>query len=162
LRATPRAFFFDELMAAFGPHAFPRLRADPAGALDRIASALDRCHRLLVKPHWARIRVVMEADLAYRGALLVERGIAGVLPGLHEDVTWCGGEVLVRRGCTAEESGSDLLLSPSVFVWPRTLVDRASAVATIRYPARGAGRLWEAPTPIPGGTAAVLGRTKAA
>lgn len=163
VRSTPPEFFLDELAAAFGARAFPRLRSHPVDALNRIADVLHRCHRLLIEPYWGRIKAVMDADLAHRASTITDSGIEGVFPTLHEDFSWHRGELLVRRDCAVEMGGHDLVLSPSVFVWHRTLVDTAPTVATaIRYPARGVGALWETHGRLPKGTAAVLGRTKAA
>lgn len=163
VRTTSPEFFRDELTAAFGPRSFPRLRADPVTALDRIAGALERYHGLFIEPRWERIKTIMDADLAYRGSVLLGGGFAGMVPALHQDLSWRDGELIVRRGCGTELRGHDLVLSPSVFAWPRTLVDTAPATATaIRYPARGAGRLRETSGCHPAGVSAVLGRTKAA
>ncbi|GAA4627945.1 DUF5937 family protein [Actinoallomurus vinaceus] len=163
VRSTAPDFFLDELTAAFGARSFPRLRADPVDALNRIAGALERCHRLFIEPRWERIRAIMEADLAHRGAILTGSGVEGVVSALHRDLSWRDGELIVRRECSLELGGHDLVLSPSVFLWARTLVDTAPIDATtIHYPARGAGRLWETPGPLPKGVSAVLGRTKAA
>ncbi|CAM5300287.1 transcriptional regulator [Streptomyces avidinii] len=169
LRATPPAVFAAECATAMGERAAARVPPPPE-ALPRIADALRRCHDLLLAPHWGRMRAVLDADVGRRALVLVDGGVEGLFAGLHQDVAWREGELLVhgrRRTdaspCTVEASGHGLVLLPSVFSWPDVLVDQSPVTAaSIRYPATGVGLLWERPAPTPGGLDAVIGPTRAA
>ncbi|NUW37926.1 helix-turn-helix transcriptional regulator [Nonomuraea sp. SMC257] len=159
LRATPAAYVEAELAAA-------RVALPGDGLCGRLADALARCHDRLVAPQWDRMRAVLDADIAEQGVRLTNGGIAGLLGVLHDDVAWRDGELLVRGPCPADTMtlhGHGLVLSPTVFGWPRVIVDRSPLGAgCVRYPARGVGHLWEASSSLPEGLAAVLGRTRTA
>ncbi|WP_433243842.1 DUF5937 family protein [Streptosporangium sp. CA-135522] len=189
VRAAPHDFFLSELAEAareqtlpeprghrgLGESGEPRellriqeLRTDPAAALDRLATTLERCHAKLVEPHWGRMRAILEADIEHRARVLAGHGVEGLFAALHEDITWREGDLLVsgRRGpgsFTVHVGGHGLVLFPTIFGWPYINIDLAPLGAgSLRYPARGLGTLWETPGPVPEGLAAVLGRTKAA
>ncbi|MEV7440046.1 DUF5937 family protein [Streptomyces sp. NPDC091204] len=169
LRATPHAVYATECATALGARSAARL-PDPSCALSRITGALRRCHDRLIAPHWGRMRAVLDADVSKRALVLIDGGVEGLFAGLHGDIAWREGELLVhgrRRPeaspCTVEACGHGLVLLPSVFGWPDVLVDQSPVTAaTIRYPAHGVGLLWEQPPPTPGGLEAVMGPTRAA
>lgn len=146
--------------------------ADPSGALARVAAALRVCHDRVIAPYWPRMRALLDADITYRVRQLGDAGIAGLLGRLHPDVQWSSseGEVTVRSGpgaggqVTFGVDGHGLVLCPSIFTWPHVLTAArpTGGPAGLRYPARGAGTLWERPAPPPhDGITALLGRTRA-
>lgn len=159
LRATPLAFVESELAA---------IAVDlPAEAvLARLADELADCHEALIAPHWERMRAVLDADIAEQAVRLAEGGIQGMFSRLHEHVAWSEGELVMshcQSGDTLTLAGRGLVLTPSVFAWPRVLVDRAPRDAgSIIYPAMGAGQLWAPAREPTDALASVLGRTRAA
>ncbi|MGV9990185.1 DUF5937 family protein [Streptomyces sp. NPDC003374] len=167
LRATEETFFRREYGAVTGVPAEDA--PAPESVLPRLAGALHRCHELLVAPHWGRMRAVLEADVARRALTLVDGGVQALFAGLHEDIAWDGGQLVVngrrtpRAAHTVDTRGHGLVLLPGVFNWPDVGVDKSPvAAASIRYPALGVGLLWERPATAPAGLAAVLGRTRTA
>jgi hypothetical protein len=132
-----------------------------------VVAALRGCHRLLIEPYWPRIRRLLEADIAYRAGILADQGIAAVFAGLHREVSWTGGELVLypRRAQPVPVTlgGAGLVLSPSAFGWPRIwAATRPTAAGIVRYPARGLAALWESREPAPAALAALLGGTRAA
>jgi hypothetical protein len=165
--------FDRSLEAIFGdPRWLAPVRADLPAGLARAVDALRACHDALVAPHWTRMRAVLDADITYRLRHLSDGGIADLLDRLHPDVHWSpDGEVTVRydRGpgvpvpVTVRVNGQGLVLCPSIFTWPHVLTAARSTgtAAALRYPARGAGALWERSAPPRDGLDALLGRTRA-
>jgi hypothetical protein len=147
------------------------VREDLAMALARVATALRACHDAVIAPHWPRMRALMEADVGYRLRRLGDAGIGNLIDRLHPDLRWSPhGEVTVwpAKGARAEATiavdGRGLVLCPSVFTCPhvRTAVPPTGAAAVLRYPARGAGTLWEERDTAPrDGLVALLGPTRA-
>ncbi|MFJ8043530.1 DUF5937 family protein [Kitasatospora sp. NPDC096147] len=169
LRATEPQFVAAECTAAVGARA-GRLPV-PTELTAILADVLERCHERLIAPQWARMLAVLEADMGRRALVLVERGVEGLFTELHHDVVWREGELRLHgdratrsgAGCTVEVDGHGVVLMPTVFGWPEVLVDCAPrTAAAIRYPATGVAPLWERPRTDYHGTAAVLGRTRAA
>ncbi|MFH8768358.1 DUF5937 family protein [Streptomyces sp. NPDC017958] len=167
LRATEEVFFRREYAAVLG---IPQEAApEPEAVLPRLAAALHRCHELVVAPHWARMRAVLEADIGRRALTLVDGGVQALFAELHRDIAWDGGQLVVhgRRTphsvWTVDTGGHGLVLLPSVFNWPHVGVDKSPlTAASIRYPAVGVGLLWEPPPPTLAGLVPVLGRTRTA
>lgn len=148
----------------------PDLEAELAGVPARVADVVRACHEVLVAPFWARITAVLEADIAFRASVLADRGVEAVFGDLHPEVSWSGGELVLYADRRADQphrvdlSEDGLVLSPSVFCWPRAwaAVDPVGP-GVVRYPARGIGTLWEDPAPVVGDElAALIGRTRAA
>jgi DNA-binding transcriptional ArsR family regulator len=142
--------------------------ADPTTVLTRLAEVIDQVYRELIEPHWPRMRVILEADIEHRARILAASGVETVISGLHPDVAWDDGDVLVwpNDSDLSEEvttAGAGLILAPTVFGWPRcTSTARPTGAAPVRYPARGIGTLWErrAQRPV-AALAELLGSTRA-
>ncbi|MFE5830555.1 DUF5937 family protein [Streptomyces sp. NPDC056488] len=141
------------------------LHDDPEVVLPKVADEIETYWELALAPYWARIQKVLEADVFHRARQVAEHGSARVLGELHETVRWDDGTLrLVRRHCalSRDQTGSGLLLVPSVFVWPRVLTRSVHPdPPQLAYPARGFGALWEPRTTAStDAVAAVLGRSR--
>jgi DNA-binding transcriptional ArsR family regulator len=152
--ATPAEPVRASLRRVFGDHPWPdsatELFERPAESLAEIAAELADCHDRLVRPHWERIRPVLEADIAYRAGLLAGGGARSLFSDLHPDLRWSGGTLTL----TDTEGGPSrfrvmlgpdgVVLMPSVFNWPQVSVSKAtSSQTTLLYPARGTATVWE-------------------
>ncbi|SEF23594.1 Helix-turn-helix domain-containing protein [Amycolatopsis pretoriensis] len=139
------------------------LPARPAAGLKAIAGELREAHERLIAPHWPRIRAVLDADVAHRARALATGGAAKLFDGLHPDLRWRDGELLLTGDRPVNRGPGGLVLIPVVLGPPHVMVKRnTSTQTTVRYPARGRGALWTAGTrPPPGGTVRLLGRARA-
>ncbi|WP_432086037.1 DUF5937 family protein [Streptomyces sp. bgisy095] len=138
---------------------------DPEAVLPKVADEIETYWELALAPYWARIQKVLEADVFHRARQVAEHGSARVLGELHETVRWDDGTLrLVRRHCalSRDQTGSGLLLVPSVFAWPRVLTRSVHPdPPQLAYPARGFGAVWEPRTTAStDAVAAVLGRSR--
>jgi Helix-turn-helix domain/Family of unknown function (DUF5937) len=145
-----------------------RLGEHPREGLRTAADALVACYEALIAPHWTRMQRVLEADIAYRAGLLAQYGIEKLFAGLHDEVAFSDGDLLVHPQRPPYDkkpvqlNGNGLILCPSVFCWPHvTAAVRPVAAGTLRYPARGVATLWERPEPASDALAALVGRTRA-
>ncbi|GAA4254204.1 DUF5937 family protein [Dactylosporangium darangshiense] len=139
----------------------PRLAAgaDP----ERIADRLREYFAAVIEPDWPRIRALLEAEVFARARRLAADGVGGLLNDLHAQVTFADGTLSVlQRWCTSPDvpDGGDLVLIPSVFVWPSVLTVFGPA-AQLAYPPRGVGALWESPPAAPEALGALVGRARA-
>jgi DNA-binding transcriptional ArsR family regulator len=144
----------------------PDLRADPATTLTRIVTELDRYWQAAVRPHWPRIRALLDTDLAYRMDELAAGGIAQLFRTLHPRVAFDRDTITVAKPtCELPDiRGRGLLLVPCLFAWPDVLVLVAEPHApTVTYSPRGAGRVWQtAPATHQSPLADLLGTSRAA
>jgi DNA-binding transcriptional ArsR family regulator len=149
-----RVRLLDELIAA------------PEPGLVRIVAALDRWWRVAILPHWPRMRALLHDDVTYRLGELADGGIQQVFRTLHPLIRFSGDTVRITKYYSgrAQLRQRGLLLTPCVFAWPDVLVGTADPhAATLTYPPRGLGRLWQAPAgAVAEPLAAVLGRSRAA
>ncbi|MER6504588.1 DUF5937 family protein [Streptomyces sp. NPDC001455] len=142
------------------------LLADPAQALRVLADLLERAWRVLVEPHWPRLRALLEADIAYHSRRLAAVGFERLLGELSPQLSWSE-STLTIVGIQGRHSrvlgGQGLVLIPSVFSWP----DAVSGFEppwqpAIFYPARGIGGLWtRSADRTPQALARLLGRGRA-
>ncbi|GAA1097545.1 DUF5937 family protein [Kitasatospora arboriphila] len=142
------------------------LYARPEARLAGVAEEVRLYWELALAPYWARIRAVLDADVAHRARQVAERGAAHLLGGLHASVRWDEDTLrLLRRpsALSRPTAGHGLLLIPSVFTGPVPFTRVTPPdPPQLAYPARGIGSLWEAPSGDGGeALAAVLGRTRA-
>jgi len=166
VRRTPAARAREHVASLTGP-AVRAFEADPRAALPAVAESLRLVHKRIVEPHWNRMVRVLEADIARRAAILAEGGMESLFTGLHDEVLWADGELVVHPHRTpdivVDLGGHGVALCPSVFCWPSVAVStRPVATGTLRYPARGVATLWEATEPAPDGLAGLIGRSRAA
>ena len=157
-----RRVFGDDL-----PPAAQELAEAPAERLAAIAAELHEAHDYLVRPHWPRIRALLETDIAHRATQLASGGAVRLFEDLHSDLVWSDGRLTVltdQRGGTAAVARGGLVLLPVALGADRVIVKRNTTTrTTLRYPCRGIGRLAESldRSPVPRDTARLLGRSKA-
>jgi DNA-binding transcriptional ArsR family regulator len=153
LRSTPLDVLRTEIARAAEPHDNPgasRLlaayTANPLALREAIADAVERYWKCAIAPDWPRIEALLEGEVLWRARTLALHGAGEVLRTLHPTVSNTSDAVHIastQEGeCRVDQDG--LLLVPSVFSWPDvfTVHDEAWR-ASIYYPARGAGTLWE-------------------
>jgi hypothetical protein len=155
LAATPEEPVRASLNRVFAGNPWPAAATElfqrPAPTLHQIAAELAECHDRLIAPHWERIRAVLDADIAYRSALLASGGARFLFGDMHPDVHWAPDTLTVADADTGQfplrvQPGPDgLVLLPCVLGWPDVSVRRATSTqTTISYPARGAATVWNA------------------
>jgi DNA-binding transcriptional ArsR family regulator len=169
VRAAAPSAVRSSLQRVFGDRPWPdsatELFERPAQSLAEIAAELAECHDRLVRPHWERIRSVLDADIGYRSALLAEGGARSLFGDLHPDLRWSKGTLTINDTIEGPPVfrvmlGPDgVVLMPSVFNWPLISYSKATSTQTaLLYPARGAATVWEdgvlacgvAPEPVEG------------
>lgn len=142
--------------------AHPELSGDPAQARDLLAGMLQRAWSALVEPWWPRLRDVLDADITFRARQLANAGIAATLGDLDPKISWRDGVLWFAISALEdlELSATELVLIPSVFVWPGAAADFDPPA--VIYPARGIGHLWQPPARSGSDLARLIGRTRAA
>lgn len=139
----------------------------PAALRDRhrVLDALETYWHAALARHWDRMRTVLEADIAHRGREMAQRGLAGMLSGISERITFAGPVVQVRIAGVerrVEARGQGLTLVPSVFARRTAVPVDPGAPPLLIYAARGLGTLWEVGRARgPAALAGVLGRVRA-
>lgn len=174
VRSTPVSIVRAELAQAMAQRGgqpvtdeLRELAHDPRQARHRLADTLEACWHRLVEPHWPRIRAMLDADVVHHAKVLADAGLDRLFPSLSTSVSWtqqvlrvdAGGPVMRR----VELRGTGIILQPSAFCWPLTLVIADTAeIPTVAYPARGIAELWQ-PVETEAGKAlrSLLGRTRA-
>ena len=147
MRASLRRVFGDQARGRTARRTFER----PQESLAEIAAELAECHERLVRPHWERIRPVLEADIAYRAGLLADGGARSLFSDLHPDLRWSQGTLMINDTDEGPPGGRVMLgpdgvvLMPSVFNWPRVSCSKAtSSQTTLLTRHAGAATVWEA------------------
>jgi DNA-binding transcriptional ArsR family regulator len=137
-----------------------------AGAV--LAEALWDYWDAAIQPYWPRMCAVLEDDLSYRMAGLVDDGTYSVLRDLHPEISVDGNRMCIDKphSCPVQQA-SEMILTPAVFAWPDLILeDGGDGRFGLAYPARGVARVWQADDgpaaqesePL----ATLLGRTRAA
>lgn len=140
------------------------LLADPAAARDLLADRVQAAWDDLVARFWPRIRVLVDADVAYRSRQLAAHGLGSMLDGIHPKIHYGDGAVRIDDGSDLEVvlGGRGVVLMPSAYIWPTVaVVTDEPWQPTIAYPARGIAGLWRHADPPPGTLARLLGRSRA-
>ncbi|MEU0134360.1 DUF5937 family protein [Streptomyces sp. NPDC006296] len=143
-----------------------RMLADPARAVQELADLLEQAWRVMVEPHWPRLRALLEADVAYHSRRQAEIGFEGLLGEISPQLRWSGSTLTVvgtRGDHSRVLGGQGLVLMPSVFVWPEVVGGHEPPwQPAVIYPARGIGGLWTEPAGrTPDSLARLLGRARA-
>jgi DNA-binding transcriptional ArsR family regulator len=163
VRATPPEKVAAELEACFGPdRSVPLRHGDPGVVRDLLADMLLRAWSALIEPWWPRLRDVLDSDITYRARRLADAGVAAVLSELDPKVCWQDSAVRfsILSSQEIDVSGADLVLIPSVFVWPGVAV--SFDPPAVIYPARGIHGLWQQGSRSSEDLARLIGRTRAA
>jgi DNA-binding transcriptional ArsR family regulator len=161
VRTSLKRVFSDDL-----PPSAAELAAHPAAGLRAIAAELRAAHDRLIAPHWARIRAVLDADIAYRARQLAAGGAQRLFADLHPDLHWHDGRLTLERwrsDRTVNLGPGGLVLLPVVLGSGYVLIKgNTTTQTTVRYPARGVGALWTVGTrPASGSAVRLLGRARA-
>ena len=168
VRATPPERVRQELGWTFEgrePPAVARpLLDDPAAALPALADLMAEYWERAIAPWWDAIRAVLEADIRQRSRHLAGGGALELFAGLHPDVRWHDGALIVDRPHEAEVelAGRGLGLVPAAFGWPRVgAMFDPPWQPTLIYSPRGVGDLWAPDGHDPGALGELLGRRRA-
>ncbi|MGO3886561.1 MAG: DUF5937 family protein [Mycetocola sp.] len=133
--------------------------------MDRLIAALEQMWLLCFAPHWARMRSVLEADIAHRGRAIAREGIMSMLGGLSPAITWSGQHLDIRLNSAFNGQHvvgpAGVTLAPSVFVINVSTMIDLTRQPTLIYPARGQGAMWS-PRAVPGREemSALIGQTR--
>ncbi|GHF06280.1 transcriptional regulator [Amycolatopsis deserti] len=165
VRRTTAAQVRASLSRVFGadlPDGVIALAARPRVGLGAITAELRTAYERLIAPHWPRIRAVLEADIAYRARQLATGGAAALFSGLHPDLHWRDGRLVLQGADRVVELGPGGLVLMPVALGPAHVMIKGHTTTqtTVRYPARGVGTLW-APRAPSAGAVRLLGRARA-
>ncbi|MFI9326817.1 helix-turn-helix domain-containing protein [Kitasatospora sp. NPDC052868] len=158
LADTPPEVVRADVLAAYRgdgsplPPVLAALVDDPAALTARVAEALEAYWtRCLAPDWWPRARSVLEADIAYRGRMLSERGAEGLFADLDDRLRWQAGVLrltdphpAVRAvGASVDVAGRGLVLIPTLFgLGAQTDITQVGP-PLIAYPARGKATMSE-------------------
>ncbi len=152
LAETPLDRVAAEVDAAWAGHAAPpeivRFGTDPAAGLAELIRQVRRYFAVALAPDWARLRAVVEGEIARRALAAAGRGPAALFAGLHPDLGWDGSAI--RIGSAKDRhwglDGHPLALLPAAFAGPtvHTMTESPTGRA-LWYPPRGYGGLGSAP-----------------
>jgi DNA-binding transcriptional ArsR family regulator len=130
----------------------------------RIADTLEDLWTRLIAPDWPHLLAIIERDVLHRAESLTRGGWAAALDGLHKDVSWDTGSIVIRRRTEppGRLDGRGLVFVPSVFIHPglATSLELPWQPALI-YPARGSAALWEKHDAAPQSLERLLGAARA-
>jgi DNA-binding transcriptional ArsR family regulator len=130
-----------------------------------LADVLHEYWRVVLAPHWPRMRALLEDEVMHQARTLAFEGPEAVLRGLHPRIR-LRNHVLEIRAWRVEEQrldGTGLILVPHIFGWPEVLVVQGEDRIAVAYPARGIATLWAGAEGISDEALGVmLGRRRAA
>lgn len=91
------------------------LRHGPVAFAERVATAMLRYFDAAIAPEWPRVREVLQADVAYRGLRIAEKGPIALLDDLDRQLTWSDDAVLLARSfdMTVDWADGGVLLVPT-------------------------------------------------
>jgi DNA-binding transcriptional ArsR family regulator len=172
IAATPPATVRAELDWVYQGRRLPEvlrpLYDDPASQLPGVTAEMARYWRVAVEPVWPRLRALCGVDLSYRMEQFAAGGVARVLQGLHPEVAFEGGRLLVDKPYTCHHrvdlTGTGIVLVPCAFSWPSLSVQCCGGAGqpALSYPPRGVAELWgQAPDDRPTALGRLVGRTRA-
>ena len=142
------------------------LRGSARPLRGRIVAALRDYWELCFAPHWLRMRLLLEADVMYRGREIAQYGLGRMFSGLSEHIGFADNVVSVKVQSSVDyrrtTSGDGLTLVPTMFTRRATVPITADEAPLIHYPVRGLGTLWQIEQPIvPAAVAALIGGPRA-
>ncbi|MFD4637244.1 DUF5937 family protein [Lentzea sp. NPDC058436] len=113
----------------------------------RVLDAVESYWHEALAGRWDRMRAVLEADIAHRGRVMAQQGLAAMFSGISERITFMSPVVQVRIAGAlprrVEAGGRGLTLVPSVFARRTAVPVDPGAPPLLIYSARGAGTVWE-------------------
>jgi DNA-binding transcriptional ArsR family regulator len=122
-------------------------RGDPKRAINRMVDAVELYWETAFARYWDRMRLILEADIVFRGREIARGGIATMLNGISPNATFENNVISVqlksRRDGRVRVGNQGLTLLPTMFS------RRVSAPLTddeppmILYSARGQGVMWQ-------------------
>jgi DNA-binding transcriptional ArsR family regulator len=163
----------EHLQELWGDRPMPRrvvqLLAEGPRAASVLVEALWGYWDAAIRPFWPRMCAVLEDDVSYRMAGLVEGGYFALLKDLHPEITVVANQMRVNKPHFSDSvpEAQEMTLTPSVFAWPDlVLEDGGDGRLGLTYAARGIARVWErgrtSTTQEAEGLGALIGRTRAA
>lgn len=164
LRSMPSARFWHYIEAVH--ERMPRpLLGEASEVQARITEELERYWHACIGPHWARMRTILEADIAYRGRQVAQSGLSAMLNGLSPRITFEDSSLNLRLQCEHDASitvgGLGVTLVPTMFTRRVSAPILGDEPPLVLYPARGQGAMWErVDERAPGAVAALLGETR--
>ena len=169
--ATPPERVALEILQAYGargamsvPRVLQPFVDQPDEAIAGLADLLRAYWRLVLAPHWGRIRTVLEGDVFYRARQNADGGAVRLFADIDPSISFLDTLLLLDKPWDGSVAlnGRGLLFIPSVFVWPAlAVIDEGDWQPTIIYPARGSALLWEPVRSAPGSLAALIGARRA-
>lgn len=173
VRRTPPALVRRDLVLTHAPDPLPAALHDataaddaPVAALrDTICALLRRYWEVAIRPMWAQIRLVLEADMTYRARQLALGGARRLFSDMHPNLRWRDGVLSIDKMIASHRvaaSGRGLLLVPSVFAHKPAPPLSPEEPPSLVYPSRGVATLWGPPPPLDtAGLAPLLGAPRA-
>jgi DNA-binding transcriptional ArsR family regulator len=142
------------------------LRDGPVALAERVAAAMVRYFDAAIAPDWPRVRDVLQADMAYRGVRIAEKGPIALLDDLDHQLNWSNDAVELARpwDLTIDWAHAGVLLVPTTTNMDGvTLIAEAPAPPMLIYPARATASLWgEADVAAEADVVDLIGHTRAA
>lgn len=132
------------------PDVLQRFVVEPDAAAAHLVDVIRRYWRLVIGPHWDRLRAVLEGDILYRARQVVDGGVHQLLADIHPDAKFVGDSLMIEKPREIDRTldGQGLLLVPSAFGWPSLrAIFEPPWQPTLVYPARGIATLWEPERP---------------
>jgi DNA-binding transcriptional ArsR family regulator len=139
---------------------------------DDIAYITKEFYPLAIAPYWNRIRSYLEAERSYRGRIILNDGIEGMLRSLQPMISW-NPPILETASPTGKEihlNNRGLLIVPSVFLFDQVTVIKPPSsrpqdppVLVYPVPVNGAtaNSLWQLAPSTDKALSALVGRTRA-
>jgi DNA-binding transcriptional ArsR family regulator len=170
VRATPPEVVVADVRGAYPdgdlPAVLSGLERDPIAVRDAMADVLADYWEIVVAPHWARMKAILEADLLYRGLQFAELGAGAAFAQLDPSISWTGTGLQIdiveawRRHVPA--AGRVVQLIPTVFLPRPSVPIDIDAAPLIIYPSRRSGLMWHEVTPAASSAiCSLLGRRRA-
>jgi hypothetical protein len=153
LKSAAEGVVRDELRIALGqsaPDLVQRAFTQTPLFLRQLAGLIGEFWQKAIAPGWSILRARLEGEMLHRARLLVLGGLDDLFRGLHRDVTYRQGRLIIRTGSAwdGKERKRGLLLVPSIFSWPDVfLTVRPPWRTAITYPCRGVADLWSETSP---------------
>jgi DNA-binding transcriptional ArsR family regulator len=165
LAATPPQIVARDVRAIHARLPKP-LDGPPRRVLGRVVDAVRGYWQLALAPHWDRMHTILDADIAYRGKVMAEAGLAAMLSGISGRMSFTGATISVRIDQAprrrSELAGDGLTLLPSLFALHTAVPVDPKRSPLLIYAARGSATLWETPASSPSAAlVGILGQTRA-